>query len=75
MEDSEVVFTDDALKAIAHKAAEKGTGARGLRSIVESAMLDVMYELPDQPKNSRFVIDEKVINGESLFKMPETKSA
>lgn len=75
MEDSEVVFTDDALKAIAHKASEKGTGARGLRSIVESAMLDVMYELPDQPKNSRFVIDEKVINGESLFKMPETKSA
>jgi len=75
MEDAEVVFTDDALKAIAQKAAEKGTGARGLRSIVESAMLDVMYELPDQPKNSRFVIDEKVINGESLFTMPETKSA
>jgi ATP-dependent protease Clp ATPase subunit len=38
-------------------------------------MLDVMYELPDQPKKSRFVIDEKVAKGESLFKMPETKSA
>lgn len=75
MEDSEVAFTDDALQAIARKAREKGTGARGLRSIVEEVMMDVMYELPDQPKNSRFVIDEKVIGGESLFKMPETKSA
>ncbi|MEE2642112.1 MAG: ATP-dependent Clp protease ATP-binding subunit ClpX [Planctomycetota bacterium] len=75
MEDSEVAFTDDALQAIARKAREKGTGARGLRSIVEEVMLEVMYELPDQPKNSRFVIDEKVIGGESLFKMPETKSA
>lgn len=75
MEDSEVAFTDDAIRAIAHKALDKGTGARGLRSIVEEVMLDVMYELPDQPKKSRFVIDEKVIGGESLFKMPETKSA
>lgn len=75
MEESEVAFTDDALLAIARKAKEKGTGARGLRSIVEEVMLDIMYELPDQPKNSRFVIDEKVIEGKSLFQMPETKSA
>jgi ATP-dependent Clp protease ATP-binding subunit ClpX len=75
MEESEVAFTDDALLAIAQKARDKGTGARGLRSIVEEIMLDVMYELPDQPKKSRFVIDEKVAKGESLFKMPETKSA
>ena len=75
MEESEVAFTDDALQAIARKAREKGTGARGLRSIVEEVMLDIMYELPDQPKNSRFVIDEKVIAGKSLFQMPESKSA
>ena len=75
MEESEVVFTDEALQAIAKKACEKGTGARGLRSIVEEVMLDIMYELPDQPKNSRFVVDEKVIAGKSLFQMPESKSA
>ena len=75
MEDSEVAFTDDALQAIAGKAREKGTGARGLRSIVEEVMLDIMYELPDQPKNSQFVIDEKVIGGSSLFDVPKSKSA
>ena len=75
MEDSEVAFTDDALQAIARKAREKGTGARGLRSIVEEVMLDIMYELPDQPKNSQFVIDEKVIGGSSLFDVPKSKSA
>lgn len=76
MEKSEIHFTEDALHAIATRAREKGTGARGLRSIVEEVMLEIMYELPDQPENSRYVINEKIINGEAnLFKLPDTKSA
>jgi ATP-dependent Clp protease ATP-binding subunit ClpX len=76
MENSEVCFTEDAIRAIAKRAREKGTGARGLRSIVEEVMLDIMYELPDQPKDTRYVIDERVVAGEvDLFKLPESKSA
>jgi ATP-dependent Clp protease ATP-binding subunit ClpX len=63
MEDCSLEFSESALNAIAHKAVVKGTGARGLRSIVEQTMLDVMFELPDQPKGSKFVIDEDVVMG------------
>ncbi len=76
MENSEVQFTEDALRAIAGQALNKGTGARGLRSIIENVMLDVMYELPDQKKGSNYVINEDIVEGrEALFKLPETKSA
>ena len=50
MEDCQLEFTESALQAIATKALDKGTGARGLRSIVEHVMVDIMFELPDQPK-------------------------
>jgi len=63
MEDCTLEFSDSALNAIAHKAVVKGTGARGLRSIVEQTMLEVMYELPEQPKGSKFVIDEDIVMG------------
>ena len=63
MEDAELEFTEDALRAIARKASEKRTGARGLRSIVEAIMLDVMYELPDLPQGSRYEITEDVVAG------------
>ncbi len=76
MENSELNFTEEALKAIAGQALKKGTGARGLRSIIENVMLDIMYELPDQPKGTKYVVDEDVVEGRSsLFQMPETKSA
>ena len=72
MEDSHLEFTDTALHAIADKALKKGTGARGLRSIVEEAMLEIMYELPDQPKGTRYEIDEEVIRGKrKLFPIQE----
>ncbi len=72
MEDSHLEFTDTALHAIADKALKKGTGARGLRSIVEEAMLEIMYELPDQPKGTRYEIDEDVIHGKrKLFPIAE----
>ncbi|HMP78960.1 MAG TPA: ATP-dependent Clp protease ATP-binding subunit ClpX [Pirellulaceae bacterium] len=76
MENCELSFSEGALKLIAKKAKERGTGARGLRSIIERIMLDIMFELPDQPKGSKFVIDEDIVNGRrQLFSMPETKSA
>ena len=65
MEDVELEFRDDALKAIAHKAMERKTGARGLRSIVEGVLLDTMYELPSMQDVAKVVIDETVIRGES----------
>ncbi|WP_372769607.1 ATP-dependent protease ATP-binding subunit ClpX [Pseudoalteromonas sp.] len=65
MENVELEFRDDALKAIAHKAMERKTGARGLRSIVEGVLLDTMYELPSMEEVSKVVIDETVIKGES----------
>jgi ATP-dependent Clp protease ATP-binding subunit ClpX len=76
MEDCQLQFTDDALQKVAQQAIEKGTGARGLRSILERIMLDIMYELPDQAKGKKYVIDKDVIAGQSsLFTMPESKSA
>jgi ATP-dependent Clp protease ATP-binding subunit ClpX len=65
MEDVELEFREDALKAIARKAMERKTGARGLRSIVEGVLLDTMYELPSIEDVSKVVVDETVIKGES----------
>ncbi|MDO6566226.1 ATP-dependent protease ATP-binding subunit ClpX [Alteromonas sp. 1_MG-2023] len=65
MEDVELEFRDDALHAIAKKAMDRKTGARGLRSIVEAVLLDTMYELPSAVDVSKVVIDETVIRGES----------
>jgi ATP-dependent Clp protease ATP-binding subunit ClpX len=65
MEGVEIQFRTDALKAIAHKAQERKTGARGLRSIMEAVLLDTMYNIPSQSGVTKVVIDEAVINGES----------
>jgi ATP-dependent Clp protease ATP-binding subunit ClpX len=53
-----------ALKAIARKALRRKTGARGLRSIIEQALLDTMYDLPSQGNVKRVVLDENAIEGE-----------
>ena len=65
MEDVELEFREDALTAIAHKAMVRKTGARGLRSIVESVLLETMYELPSMENAAKVVVDETVIKGES----------
>ncbi len=65
LEDVELEFREDALRAIAHKAMERKTGARGLRSIVEAVLLDTMYDLPSIDNISKVVIDQTVIQGES----------
>ena len=65
MEGSELELRDDALHAIALKAMERKTGARGLRTILENILLDTMYELPSQNDVSKVVIDASVVAGDN----------
>ena len=65
MEDVEIDFREDALVAIASKAMERKTGARGLRSILEDVLLEIMYEIPSESSVTKVIIDENVINGAS----------
>ena len=65
MEGAELEVREDALRAIARKAMERKTGARGLRTILEHVLLDTMYDLPSLEDVSKVVIDEAVIKGES----------
>ncbi|MDP4597995.1 MAG: ATP-dependent Clp protease ATP-binding subunit ClpX [Pseudomonadales bacterium] len=65
MEGVDIDFREDALGAIAKKAMERKTGARGLRSILEAVLLEIMYEIPSVTGVSKVVIDENVINGVS----------
>ncbi|BCX82307.1 ATP-dependent Clp protease ATP-binding subunit ClpX [Methylomarinovum caldicuralii] len=65
MEGCELEIREDALRAIARKAMERKTGARGLRTILEAVLLDIMYELPSSDNITKVVIDESVINGDS----------
>ena len=61
MEGSELEFRDEALHAVARKAMERKTGARGLRSILEQVLLDTMYDLPSLEGVSKVIVDEDVI--------------
>ncbi|HEY9540740.1 MAG TPA: ATP-dependent Clp protease ATP-binding subunit ClpX [Luteimonas sp.] len=65
MEGVELEFRQDALSAIARKALKRKTGARGLRTIVESVLLDTMYDLPSLENVSKVVVDESVIEHKS----------
>ncbi|WP_299974426.1 ATP-dependent Clp protease ATP-binding subunit ClpX [uncultured Pseudoteredinibacter sp.] len=65
MEDVEIDFRPDALEAVANKAMVRKTGARGLRSIMESVLLDTMYRIPSEDSVVKVVVDESVIKGES----------
>lgn len=65
MEDVELEFRPDALTAVAKKALERKTGARGLRSIMEDVLLDTMFEVPSSKDIVKVVIDAGVISGES----------
>ncbi len=78
MEDADLKFTDKALHAIANRAAKRETGARGLRSIIENVMMDIMFELPDQPRGNRYIVTDDIVEGRTkLFndEPPQTKSA
>ena len=79
MEKVEVDFRQDALVAIAKKAMERKTGARGLRSILEEVLLETMYDLPSSESVSKVVVDASVINGESepmlMYENPDQAKA
>ncbi|MEL7482089.1 MAG: ATP-dependent Clp protease ATP-binding subunit ClpX [Pseudomonadota bacterium] len=65
MEDVDLTFTDDALRAVARRAIERKTGARGLRSIMESILLDTMFELPNLRGVSEVVVNKEVVEGKA----------
>jgi len=65
MENAEIEFRPNALSAVARKAMERKTGARGLRTILENVLLDTMYELPSTKGVSKVVVDEAVIKGDT----------
>jgi ATP-dependent Clp protease ATP-binding subunit ClpX len=79
MENVEVDFREDGLQTIAEKAMERKTGARGLRSILESVLLETMYNIPSMDNVSKVVIDSSVIKGESepllVYKNTEQRKA
>ena len=65
MEGVELEFREDALRAVARKAMERKTGARGLRTILEHVLLDTMYDLPSMENVEKVVVDDSVIRGET----------
>lgn len=79
MEGAELEFRDESLTAIARKSMTRKTGARGLRTIVENLLLNVMYELPSTDNINKVVIDETVVEGEAepylVFKTEKKKAA
>ncbi len=65
IEGAQLTFTDDALRAIAKKAIARGTGARGLRSILENILLDTMFELPGMEGVEEVVVNEEVVTADA----------
>ena len=66
-------YTDGAIREIARRAKARGTGARALRSVMESLMLDIMYELPERQPGQTYAITENVVKGETPLFSPEKK--
>ena len=64
LESTDLNFTDDALSAIARRAIERKTGARGLRSILEDILLDTMFELPGMDEVTEIVVNEEVVTSD-----------
>ncbi len=79
MEKVALEFRENALQSIAERCVEKKTGARGLRSILEKTLLDIMYELPSLQNVSKVIIDETTVSGESqpiiMYESPELVAA
>ncbi|WP_049395738.1 ATP-dependent Clp protease ATP-binding subunit ClpX [Staphylococcus haemolyticus] len=64
LDNGELEFTEEALAAVSEKAIERKTGARGLRSIIEEALIDIMYDVPSSEDVTKVVITDKTINDE-----------
>jgi ATP-dependent Clp protease ATP-binding subunit ClpX len=65
MENAQLRFTDDALRALAQKAIKYDTGARALRSLTEQLMINLMYQLPDEPKPAEYLITRDIVEGKA----------
>jgi ATP-dependent Clp protease ATP-binding subunit ClpX len=74
MENAHLEFTSSALMEIARIAKAKDTGARGLRSVVEQFMFDIMYELPEQEPGKKYVVTPEVVRGEARLFAPRDDS-
>ncbi|RUQ29775.1 MAG: ATP-dependent Clp protease ATP-binding subunit ClpX [Candidatus Competibacteraceae bacterium] len=78
MEGSDLEFRDEALRAVARKAMDRKTGARGLRTILEHILLDTMYDLPSMQNVSKVVVDESVVAGHAkpyfVYEAPERRA-
>ena len=75
MENCTLEFTDESLTAVARRAMERETGARGLRAIIEEVMLDIMYELPEQGPGGHYRITDDIVDGRTkLFPLPAPKN-
>jgi ATP-dependent Clp protease ATP-binding subunit ClpX len=79
MESAELEFRDDGLRAVARRAMQRKTGARGLRTILENVLLDTMYDLPSLRNVQKVVVDESVIEGHTapyiVYKSDEARVA
>ncbi|MBC8117056.1 MAG: ATP-dependent Clp protease ATP-binding subunit ClpX [Candidatus Saccharimonas sp.] len=75
MENAELEFTPEALREIARIAKAKDTGARGLRSVVEESMFEVMYELPDLQPGQKYVLTPEVVRGEERLQPRDDSAA
>lgn len=76
MDNVELEFTEDALKAIADEAISRKTGARGLRSIVEDMMIEIMFDIPSDENISKIVINEETVKEKKLpevIRLPENE--
>ena len=79
MEGVEIDFREDGLQAVAERAMERKTGARGLRSILEGILLESMYTIPSTPDVAKIVVDESVVKGDSepllVYETPSAAAA
>ena len=65
MENAELEFSEDGLHALARKALKRDTGARALRSIAEELMVDLMYQLPEEAKPAKYIINKDIVEGKT----------
>ena len=75
MEGVELTFTDKALDEVSRIATARGTGARGLRAVIEEAMLDIMYDLPSQDDVEHVEITDDVINKKAAPNITHTQES
>lgn len=75
LDNIELEFEEDALRAIGSRAIDQGTGARGLRTIIEEIMLNTMFEVPSRDDISKVIITEEMVNnnGKAIYQDKEGK--